>query len=317
MTRRDRIADIWGERTPHSADDAWPVRVDMSLEDGLTETDVDSWVQSACVLCSNGCACDIAVKDDRIVGIRGRGIDRVNRGRLGPKGLFGWQANNSPDRRTTPLIREGKELVETDWDTALGRIAERMGELLETKGPQSVAFYNSGQLFLEDYYALGVLAHAGVGTPHVDGNTRLCTATAAQALKESFGCDGQPGSYADVDETDALFLYGHNVAETQKVLWARMRDRLEGPKQPALVVVDPRPTIPASRADVHLAVRNGTNLALMNSLVHEVIANGWADKQYVDAHTVGFEKLAERTESCTAEWAADLCGVDAGLIREA
>jgi anaerobic selenocysteine-containing dehydrogenase len=313
----ERIRDPWGPTTGIDRGGDWPERVDVSLADGLAEQDVERWVQSACVLCSNGCGCDIAVKGDRIVGVRGRAIDRVNRGRLGPKGLYAWQANNSPDRLTRPLVREGKELVETDWDTAMSRIAERMRELLDSKGPQSIGFYNSGQLFLEDYYALGILAHAGVGTPHVDGNTRLCTATAAQALKESFGCDGQPGSYADIEETDALFLWGHNVAETQTVLWARMRDRLEGASPPQLVVVDPRPTVPAARADVHLALRNGTNLALMNALVHEVIENGWVDEQYVDAHTVGFDKLVERTESCTPEWAAEICGVDAGLIREA
>src|SRR3954471_13229154 len=85
----DRIADIWGERTPFGRGEHWPVRVDQKLADGLSESDVDRWVQSACVLCSNGCACDIAVKDDRMVGIRGRAVDRVNHGRLGPKGLFG------------------------------------------------------------------------------------------------------------------------------------------------------------------------------------------------------------------------------------
>ena len=314
-TRPERIADPWGTASPHDRG-PWAARTDLQLAEGVSADDVD-WVQSACVLCSNGCGCDIAVKDGSIVGVRGREIDRVNLGRLGPKGLFGWQANNARDRLTTPLVREGSELVESDWDTALGRIASRMRELLADNGPQSIGFYNSGQLFLEDYYTLAVMAKAGIGTPHVDGNTRLCTATAAQSLKESFGCDGQPASYADVDETDALFLYGHNVAETQTVLWTRMRDRLDGSPPPALVVVDPRPTVPARRADVHLAVRNGTNLALMNALVHEVITNGWVDHDYVDAHVVGFEKLAERTASCTPAWAARICDVDPGLIREA
>jgi anaerobic selenocysteine-containing dehydrogenase len=96
-----------------------------------------------------------------------------------------------------------------------------------------------------------------------------------------------------------------------------MRDRLESAGPPALVVVDPRPTVPALRADAHLAVRNGTNLALMNALVHELIAQGWVDQAYVDAHTVGFATLAQRTASCTPEWAAEICDVDAGLIREA
>ena len=93
----DRIAEPWGIRTPFDADTIWPVRADEYLAGDLADEDVDAWVQSACVLCSNGCALDIAVKDGRIAGVRGRAIDRVNHGRLGPKGLFGWQANNAPD----------------------------------------------------------------------------------------------------------------------------------------------------------------------------------------------------------------------------
>ena len=104
----DRIAEPWGIRTPFAAAATWPTRVDEYLAGDLAGEDIDTWVQSACVLCSNGCALDIAVKDGRIVGVRGRAVDRVNHGRLGPKGLFGWQANNAPDRLTRPLIRQGE-----------------------------------------------------------------------------------------------------------------------------------------------------------------------------------------------------------------
>ncbi len=101
----DRIADVWGERTPHDRGTVWPARVDLHLEGALTEADVDRWVQSACVLCSNGCGCDIAVKDGRMVGVRGRATDVVSHGRLGPKGLYGSTAfSGSPDRLTRPLV---------------------------------------------------------------------------------------------------------------------------------------------------------------------------------------------------------------------
>src|SRR3954471_15575971 len=103
----DRINDIWGQRTPHQRGSTWPARVDQYLDDGVEEHQVDRWVQSACLLCSNGCGADIAVKDGRMVGIRGRAGDTVNHGRLGPKGLYGstmWAS--SPDRLTKPLIRE-------------------------------------------------------------------------------------------------------------------------------------------------------------------------------------------------------------------
>ena len=108
---RDSISDIWGPRTPLSGDE-WPVRVDQNVEE-----EPDRWVQAACFLCSNGCGVDIAVKDDtpggRIVGVRGRADDVVNRGRLGPKGLYSWVANASSDRLTRPLIRQGGRLAQS------------------------------------------------------------------------------------------------------------------------------------------------------------------------------------------------------------
>src|SRR4029453_15516538 len=198
----DRVQDIWGRRTPHARDTAWPVRVDEELSVGADE--VDAWVQAACVLCSNGCACDIAVKDGRMVGVRGRAEDRINRGRLGPKGLYASWRGGDQDGVTTPLIRRDGQLVETDWDTAMDRIVAESRK----RQPLQHGFYTSGQLFLEEYYTLAVIGKAGLGTPHMDGNPRLCTATAAAALKESFGSDGQPGCYEDVEACDALFLFG-------------------------------------------------------------------------------------------------------------
>lgn len=314
----DRIAEIWGTRTPYSRDALWPVRVDQALRGGLTEGDIDHWVQSACVLCSNGCACDIAVKDGAMVGIRGRAGDLVNHGRLGPKGLFAsWQGMSHRDRLTRPLIRENGELVECDWDTAMDRVVERSRDLLRERGPLSHGFYTSGQLFLEEYYALAIIGKAGIGTPHMDGNTRLCTATAAAAMKESFGADGQPGSYTDIDSCDAIFLYGHNMAETQTVLWSRVLDRIAGPDRPRIICIDPRDTEVARHADVHLAVRPGTNLALMNALVREVLANGWWDEEYVQAHTIGLDDLKATVEPWTPERAAAICDVSAEDIREA
>lgn len=313
----ERIADPWGRRTPHPRGTSWPSRVDESLAEGIDPSHVDRWVQSACVLCANGCGLDIAVKDGRIVGVRGRKVDRINKGRLGPKGLFGWQANNADDRLLRPLVREGGELHETDWDTAMERIAARSHELLEQQGPGAFGFYSSGQLFLEDYYTLAIMARAGVGTNHIDGNTRLCTATAAASLKESFSMDGQPASYVDVEACDTLFLVGHNVAETETVLWMRILDRLDGDHPPKLVVVDPRRTLPARHADVHLAIRNGTNLALLNALLHELIANDSIDRRWIDEHTVGFGDLEAVVSEYAPERAAEVCGVPSGDIRAA
>ncbi|WP_370618409.1 molybdopterin oxidoreductase family protein [Mumia sp. Pv 4-285] len=317
MTAIDRIAQPWGSRTPYGPGEDWPVRVDSYLVEGVSPDDVDRWVQSATILHSNGDGLDIAVKDERIVGVRGRAVDRVNHGRLGPKDLYGWQANGSPDRLTRPLIRRDGQLVETDWDTAMAAVAGRTTELLEERGPSSVAFYTTGQLFLEEYYTLGLIAHGGIGTNHVDGNTRLCTATAAAALKESFASDGQPGSYTDIDHADVICLYGHNMAETQTVLWTRILDRLAGPNPPSVICVDPRQTPVADAATVHLAPRPGTNVMVMNALLHELLSNDWVDHDYVAAHAVGFAELQKMLGGFSVERAAEVCGVSAKDLREA
>ncbi|MEU9015033.1 nitrate reductase [Streptomyces sp. NPDC048479] len=313
----DRIAHPWGGRTPYARHESWPVRVDMHLADGIEVREVQKWVQAASLLHSDGDAMDIAVKDDHIVGVRGRAGDRVNHGRLEPKDLFGWQANASADRLTRPLVRRGGRLVEADWETAMSAIVDRSTELLQQRGPGAIGFYTSGQLFLEEYYTLAVLARAGIGTNHLDGNTRLCTATAGEALKQSFGCDGQPGTYDDIDHADVIALFGHNIAETQPVQWMRILDRLEGGSPPRLLCVDPRPTPVARMSIIHLAPRSGTNVALLNALLYEIIRTESIDSAFIAAHTVGFEELVENVKGCTPAWASSICDVPAARISQA
>jgi len=313
----ERIGDdIWGERKPYSLGETWPVRVDVHLINGLTADDVDRWVPSACLLCSNGCGLDIAVKNGQMVGVRGRAEDRINHGRLGPKGLYGWQGQLH-DRITRPMIRNGGGFVEATWEEAMALIASISKELLQSKGPLSHAFYTSGQLMLEEYYTLSVIGKAGIGTPHMDGNTRLCTATAAASLKETFGADGQPGSYADIDVCDTLFCFGHNVAATQTVLWARMLDRLAGTSPPHLVAVDPRLTEVAKAAEIHLAPKPGTNLALVNGLLQQLISNDWIDHDFIDQHTKGFEELASLVANYPPARVAEICGIDGRDVEAA
>ena len=200
-TSRNFIEDIYGPRCPN-IDGHWPERVD----ERVTE-EPDKWVQSACRLCSNGCACDIGVKNGVMVGVRGRKEDRVNKGRLGPKGPHGWVANNSSDRLTHPLIRRSNEQLErATWEEAMQLLVYKSNDVIQRLTRHGLGFYTTGQLFLEEYYALAIVSEAGLSTLHMDGNTGLCTATAATAMRESFGSDGQPGSYTDVDATDCLFI---------------------------------------------------------------------------------------------------------------
>ena len=307
---RNSIEDIWGYRTPYYEN--WLERVDKQ-----TIEEPDEWIQSACILCSTGCGLDIGVKDGKIVGVRGRAQDRVNRGRLGPKGLNGWIANNSSDRLTTPLVRRDGKLEEASWDEAMKLMVQRSKNIIENYSENAIGIYTSGQLFLEEYYTLGVIVKAGLGTPHCDGNTRLCTATSDAALKISFGTDGQPASYTDIDVTDCIMLVGHNIASQETVLWMRMLDRLAGPNPPKIVVIDPRVTFTAQKADVHLQPKLGTNVAVLNGLIHLLVKNGHIDENYINQHTTGFELLKKQTLKWTPELVEEVTNVPARKLMEA
>ena len=278
----------------------------------------DRWVHSACLLCSNGCGLDIAVKDDAIVGVRGTADHPVNFGRLGPKGEHGWVANSSHRRGTQPMIRprKGGALQPVSWTEAMDFFIERFTRAWG-KGHENLACYNSGQLTIEEFYALGKLWRGGLQSSNIDGNTRLCTATSATGLMANFGADGPVASYVDIDQADLLCLYGHNVAEVQTVLWERMlaAKHRNGSR---IIVADPRKT-PTVRqgADLHLQLRAGTNVALMNGIIHLLIARGWIDRDFVAAHTVWFDRMEKVVRDYPSERAAAICDISAEELERA
>src|SRR5947207_9858865 len=195
-------------------------------------------------------------------------------------------------------------------------VVERTKQVRERYSVSAIGFYTTGQLFLEEYYTLGLITKAGLGTPHADGNTRLCTATAAAALKETFGADGQAASYFDIDETDCILHIGHNTASTATVLWMRVLDRRRGPNPPKLIVIDPRATATAKEADIHLAPRVGTNVALLNGILHLLIENERVDQGFIEAHTVGFEELQATVTHYPPERASMISGVPVSQMED-
>jgi len=146
---RDGIKDVWGQRTPYFGEGQWPSRVDERVIE-----EPERWVQSACVLCATDCALDIAVKGNRIVGVRGRAADIANRGRLGPKGLHGWIANNSDKRPIHPLVRRAGKLQRASWDEATDLVVRRSKETMEQYTGKAMAFYGTGQLYIEEYHTI-------------------------------------------------------------------------------------------------------------------------------------------------------------------
>jgi anaerobic selenocysteine-containing dehydrogenase len=272
--------------------------------------DAERWTTSTCGICSLGCGLEIGVSNGSIVGVRGRLDHPVNLGRLGPKGLNQWYANSHPTRATSPLIRSGGRLLRASWDDAMELVVDRFNEALALEGPDGVGIYNSGQLVLEEYYAIGKIARAGLATPNIDANTRLCTATVASSLMESFGADGPPGAFEDFEQTECIVLVGHNVAEQSTVLWMRILAAKAGPLAPKIIVIDPRRTFTVDTgADLHLQLRPGTNVALLNGICNLLIEHGWIDREFIDQHTVYFDRFRETVSSYTPERVEEITGV--------
>jgi ferredoxin-nitrate reductase len=278
---------------------------------------VARWIPSTCGMCSIGCGVEVGVAAGQIVGVRDRSGHPVNNGRLGPKGLNQYLANRHPSRATVPLVRNrvGK-LLRASWDDALGVVVDRFNDVLATDGPDAVAIYNSGQLLLEEYYTLGKIARGGLGMANIDANTRLCTATAGASLMENFGSDGPPGAYEDFDKTECIVLVGHNAAEQSTVLWMRILAAKGGPLRPKVIVIDPRRTFTvATGADLHLQLKPGTNVALLNGLCHLLIQNNWIDRGFIEKHTVKFAQFRDIVARYPPERVESICGVPADTVR--
>ncbi|WP_170008401.1 molybdopterin-dependent oxidoreductase [Bacillus fonticola] len=289
-------------------------RTDINV---YSQGEIDKWVYSTCNICSVGCGCFVAVKDNKIVGIKGNKDHSINRGRLGPKGENQWYANNNVDRLQTPLIRNSSgRLVTASWDEAMGLFVEKTKETLQRLGPNGFSIYSTGQCYLETYYTIAKIGRAGLKSHLLDANTRLCTATTEWCLFESFGADGVPASYEDVDVTDTMMLFGHNLAETGTVLFERIMERKRRTGKPYLIVVDVRKTVTAQAADLFLQLIPGTNAALLNGLTHLLIKNGHIDEHFIQNHTVGYNNTKESVNQWTPEQTASVTGIPAELIQK-
>ena len=268
----------------------------------------DSRVRTTCGYCSVGCGMYIGIRDGRAVAVEGDPEHPVNRGRLCPKGLSEHLAIHSPDRLRHPTV-DGQT---ASWDVALDRMVGGFAELTQRYGADAVAVLSTGQLVTEEFYALGKLVRAGMRIRHYDGNTTLCMASAVSGYKRSFGSDGPPGAYSDFDDADLIVLVGANIADNHPLLAPRVLDN----HQAGLIVVDPRVSKTAMLADVHVALRPRTDIAFFNGVLHVLIVEGLIDRDYIAAHTNGFDALAAHVQVWTPERVAVECGVAADDVIE-
>jgi assimilatory nitrate reductase catalytic subunit len=269
------------------------------------------WVKSTCGYCSVGCGMELGVRGGKVVSVRGDPDHPVNYGKLCPKGLSEHHMLDAQDRALYPLLRKQEKQQRVSWDEALQTMADRFRAVQSKYGAEAVGVISTGQLLTEEFYALGKLAQLGLGTRNYDGNTTLCMSTAVSGYKRSFGSDGPPGAYADLETADVILLIGANVAENHPILCTR----LENNRNKTMIVVDPRVTKTAMMADVYLPIKPRSDLALLNAILRIVVDEQLYDKRYVAQHTTGFEELRASLAPYTLEYAAQITGLDRDQIR--
>lgn len=283
----------------------------------IADKKVKEWKYTTCGYCSTGCSIEVGLNaEGKAVATRGNAEADVNRGKLCIKGIFEHELFEAAGRGDKPLMRDKpyEPWQKKDWDTALDHMGSEIKRIQDTYGKDSFAIISTGQLLTEEFYSLGKLARGCIGTNNYDGNTTLCMASAVSGYKRSFGSDGPPGCYEDFEHTDCLIAWGSNLPEQHPIIYWRLKEAMEKRKFP-LIVVDPRVTMLAQFADIHLAVTPGTDVVLMNSLMHVILAEGLEDRDYINAHTNGIEEV----EACVKDYdpitASKICGIDEDTIR--
>uniref|UniRef100_UPI0011788EDF molybdopterin oxidoreductase family protein n=1 Tax=Crenothrix polyspora TaxID=360316 RepID=UPI0011788EDF len=264
-----------------------------------------------------GCSIEIGTNAvGKPVASRGVGGADVNRGKLCLKGIFEYEVFEAIGRASTPLIRDHihEPYSVSSWDPALDKMASEIKRIQETYGRDSFAVVSTGQILTEEFYTLGKLVRGAIGTNNYDGNTTLCMASAVSGYKRSFGSDGPPGCYEDFEHTDCLIAWGSNLPEQHPIIYWRLKSALEKRKFP-VIVVDPRVTIFAQNADIHLPITPGTDVVLQNALIHVILKEGLEDRDYINANTTGFDELAKEVENYDPTSAAKICGIDEDTIR--
>ncbi len=285
---------------------------------------VEAWHKGVCRFCGTGCGIQIGVSNGKVVDVKGDNYAH-NKGRLCIKGILNRDILYTRDRALYPMVRTNGELRRATWDEAMSIVEQRFRESIDRFGPDSVAFYGSGQLFTQESYTANKLFKAGIGTNNVDGNPRLCMASAAAAYVSVFGKDEPLGCYEDIDAAECFFITGSNMAECHPVLWERVLDRKRSQPGTFVIVVDPRRTMTAKRADLHLAILPGTDVALYNAMIHEFIRQGFVDSDMIehylafreDERTRTYADLKRHVAQYRPKRVASICGVSAEEISEA
>ncbi|MEM1129853.1 MAG: molybdopterin-dependent oxidoreductase [Pseudomonadota bacterium] len=264
-------------------------------------------IRTTCPYCGVGCGVLATPDGSGGMQVRGDPDHRANFGRLCSKGSALGETVSHEGRLTKPLI-DGQP---SDWDTALSCVARRFQDTIANHGPDSVAFYVSGQLLTEDYYVANKLMKGFIGSANIDTNSRLCMASSVAGHKRAFGTDTVPGLYADLEKADLIVLVGSNLAWCHPVLYQRIVAAKADRPGLKIVNIDPRHTASSDLAELHLSLAPGSDVALFNGLLAEIAARGAIDRAYVDAHVSGLDAALAAAEAGDAK----ITGLSRGALE--
>ena len=271
-------------------------------------------VRTTCPYCGVGCQQWLHVKEGRVVKVTGVEEAEPNHGRLCVKGRFGYDFIHSPERLTLPLIRDGRSFREASWDEALDLVAEKFKQIRHLHGPDAIAGISCARSINEDSYNMQKLFRAVIGTNNIDHCARTCHAPTVAGLARAFGSGAMTNSFAEFAKARLFFVIGSNMTEAHPVAatWVKQAVR----NGAYLIVADPRRNGIAEHAQTFMQIKVGSDVALINGLMHVLIAEGLYDRDYVQAHTTGFEEMETVVKAYPPERAAEICGVPADTIRE-
>ncbi|MFG0337840.1 molybdopterin-dependent oxidoreductase [Pseudomonas sp. zjy_13] len=278
----------------------------------------NSEVRSVCPYCGVGCGIVMSVADGKVGKISGDKLHPSNFGRLCTKGLTAHLPLSASGRMADAYLRQQRSQppVRTSMDQAIAATAERLRAIIDQHGPDAVALYVSGQMSLEAQYLANKLAKGFIRTRHIESNSRLCMASASSGYKLSLGADGPPGSYQDFEHADVFLVIGANMADCHPILFLRLLDRVKAGAR--LIVVDPRRSATADKADLFLQVRPGSDMALLNGLLHLLHRNGHTNPDFIARHTEGWDELPTFLDDYTPERVAAITGLaEADIIKAA
>ena len=270
------------------------------------------YVPSICPYCGTGCGINFVVKDGKIIGVEPWKRHPVNEGKVCPKGNFGYQFINHPDRLTTPLIKENGEFREASWDEALDLVASTLKKYADTD-PNKLGFYACARSPNENIYITQKLARAGCGTQNVDHCARICHGPTVAGLATTFGSGASTNGYDSIEEADFIFCIGSNNMEAHPLFGRKIIRAIKNGAK--LVVADPRFTPTAKLAHEYMQFKTGTDVALMNGMIKIIIENDLQDDEFIKNRTKGYEEMKEVAMKYDLDKVADITEADPEQIK--